>query len=289
MYPFTYYGSKYRSLNFILDRLPPAEHYVEPFGGSAVVLLNREPSSHEVLNDLNGEIMNFFQVLRDEREELVRRLEATPYSRKEFERAVERRGEPGLEAMERARLFYIRTQQGRYSRMGEGRTKGEWSRSTTTTRGGNPQNVNKWLNKVDGLDSVAKRLRRVQLESRDANTVISDYDTEGALFYVDPPYVPETRGDESSYGDLDFGIPEHKKLLSFVKNIDGEVALSGYDNDLYVEELKGWYVSRAESKTNQNGSSGKASDNSTTQEVLWTSYDPESIDKSPNADSILNY
>jgi len=206
-----------------------------------------------------------------------------------FENAVEQRGDTDMDSVERARFFFIRTQQGRYSRMGEGRTKGEWARSTTTTRNGNPQKVNKWLNKIDRLEAVSERLRRVQIESRDANTVMRDYDGEQVLFYLDPPYVPDTRGDDSSYGDLDFGIPEHKELLSVVKEVEGRVALSGYENQLYMEELDGWYVSRAESKTNQNGSSGKVSDNSTTQEVLWTNYDPDSIDPSPQATSPLEW
>jgi DNA adenine methylase len=277
LYPFTYYGSQYRSLPFILERLPETEYYVEPFGGSGIVLLNREKRPHEVLNDLNGEIVNFFQVLRDHREEFVKRLELTPYARGEFENAVERRGDDDLDAVERARLFFIRTQQGRYSRMDSERTKGEWTRSTTTVRGGNPQKVNKWMNKIEGLGPVADRLRRVQIEQRDALQVIRDYDDSGTLFYLDPPYPPETRGDENAYGTFEFSRDDHTELLDVLQGVEGRVALSGYDNGLYDSRLSGWYVSRDEEKVNQNGSTGTVSDHSTTQEVLWTNYEPREV------------
>jgi DNA adenine methylase len=274
LYPFTYYGSKYRSLNFILDNLPTTDHYVEPFGGSGIVLLNREPAGHEVLNDLNGEITNFFQVLRDARNELISALELTPYSRREYERAVERRGDDGLGDVERARLFFIRCQQGRYSRQDEARTKGEWSRSTTQIRGENPMMVNRFLNKIDDLPEVAQRLRRVQIECRDAIQVINDYDDEDCVFYCDPPYVPGTRGDTNAYGSYEMSREDHEGLVEMLASCDGQVALSGYDNDLYVKNLDGWYVVRDDETVNQNGSTGFSTDNSETQEVLWTNYDP---------------
>jgi len=277
LYPFTYYGSKYRSLNFILDHLPETDHYVEPFGGSGIVLLNREPAGHEVLNDLNGEITNFFQALRDARNELIRALELTPYSRREYERAVERRGDEQLDDVERARLFFIRCQQGRYSRQDEARTKGEWSRSTTQIRGDNPMMVNRFLNKIDGLPEVAQRLRRVQIERRDATTLITDYDHEDCLFYCDPPYVPETRGDTNAYGEFEMDRDAHRELVETLVACDGRVALSGYDNELYVDTLDDWYVVHDDETVNQNGPSGFASDNSETQEVLWTNYDPIAV------------
>lgn len=277
LYPFTYYGSKYRSLNFILDNLPQTDHYLEPFGGSGIVLLNREPAGHEVLNDLNGEITNFFQVLREHPEELIAQLKLTPHNRREYERAVERRGDDDLDPVERARLFFVRCQQGRYSRQDDARTKGEWARSTTQIRGENPMKVNQFLNKIDGLSEVVERLRRVQIESRDAIQVIDDYDDDGVVCYCDPPYPAETRGDADAYGEYEMDRTDHEALLEQLERCDGYVALSGYDNDLYADWLSGWYVTRDDETTNQNGSTGLSSDHSETQEVLWTNYDPTTV------------
>lgn len=288
LYPFTYYGSQYRSLDFILERLPHSDCYIEPFAGSAVVLLNRRESGHEVLNDLNGNIINFFQILREKPEKFVQSLELTPYSRSEFEKAVERRGNPNLTDLERARLFYIRIQQGRYSAINSDRNKGAWARSTNQIRNGNPLQVNRWINKVEGLESVVQRLREVQIENRPANDVMEDYDNENALHYLDPPYVPESRSGGSAYGEFEFGRSDHREMLSVVQSLSGDVALSGYDNDLYEKVLNDWFVSRAEEKTNQNGGTGESGDNSSTQEVLWTNYDPQSVNQ-VNHDSALDY
>lgn len=273
-YPFTYYGSKYSSLNFIIDNLPKTDKYVEPYAGSAIVLLNQEPSGHEVLNDLNGEIVNFFRALREHSDELVEKLQLTPYSREEFERAVEMRGDSSLSCVERARLFFIRCQQGRYSRSDEGRTKGEWSRSTTQIRGNRPLTVNGFFNKVDGLQEVAQRLSNTQIENKDAVSVIRDYDAEDCVMYCDPPYVPTTRGDGNAYGEYEMTLEEHEQLLSTVLDCEGFVAISGYDAPIYTDMLEDWWVLRDDERINQNGPSGLPSDNSKTQEVLWTNYNP---------------
>ncbi len=280
LYPFKYYGSKYRSLNFVLDKLPVTENYVEPFAGSAIVLLNKEPSMHEVLNDLNGEITNFFKVLRDNPHELVRVLERTPHSRNEYEKAIERRGDDTYDNVERARCFFVRTQQGRYGHRGDAQTKGEWARSTTQSRNGVPMKVSGMMNKVDGLESVANRLRQVQIEALDAVKIIKDYDNPETLFYLDPPYVPESRsGSGDAYGSFDMERSDHIELLETLDGVDGNVALSGYDNSLYSSRLDGWFITKNGEKTNQNGSTGNSSDNSTTEEVLWTNYDPRMIDE----------
>jgi len=85
---FSWYGGKYRHLNWLLPLLPYTHHYCEPFGGSASVLLNRKPSPVETYNDLDGEVVEFFRVLREERDALIEAISLTPYSRKEFVRAI---------------------------------------------------------------------------------------------------------------------------------------------------------------------------------------------------------
>ena len=87
---FGWYGGKYSHLDWLLPQLPTCHHYCEPFGGSGAVLLNRVPSPVETYNDLDGEVVNFFRVLRECPDELIRQIALTPFSRSE-------RGKSGLD------------------------------------------------------------------------------------------------------------------------------------------------------------------------------------------------
>ena len=85
MIAFGYYGGKFSHLDFILPLLPTHyQHYCEPFGGSAAVLINRPPAPVETYNDLDSEVANFFRVLRDDSDALIRRIALTPFSREEL-------------------------------------------------------------------------------------------------------------------------------------------------------------------------------------------------------------
>ena len=105
---FGWYGGKYSHLNWLLPLLPRSKHYCEPFGGSAAVLLNRHPSEVETYNDIDGEIANFFRVLRDNKDELIYSIGMTPFSREEFRLAIETKGEyETVTDVERARRFLV--------------------------------------------------------------------------------------------------------------------------------------------------------------------------------------
>src|SRR3954451_16398855 len=82
------YGGKFSHLEWLLPLLPKCHHYCEPFAGSAAVLLNRAPSPVETYNDLDGEVVNFFRILRERSKELVQAIQLTPFSREEFHQAV---------------------------------------------------------------------------------------------------------------------------------------------------------------------------------------------------------
>lgn len=91
---FGWYGGKFNHLDWLLPLLPSCHHYCEPFAGSAAVLLNREPSPVETYNDIDGEVVNFFRVLRDRTDELIKAIALTPFSREEFYLAVTPSDEP---------------------------------------------------------------------------------------------------------------------------------------------------------------------------------------------------
>mgnify|MGYP001393669852 CR=1 FL=1 len=109
---FGWYGGKYSHLDWLLPLLPEAHHYCEPFAGSAAVLLNRPPSPVETYNDLDGEVVNFFRVLRGQKDALIEAIGLTPFSREEFSEAVSP-SEETLSDLERARRFFVRARQAR--------------------------------------------------------------------------------------------------------------------------------------------------------------------------------
>lgn len=236
---FGWYGGKFSHLDWLLPLLPESHHYCEPFSGSAAVLLNRKPSPVETYNDIDGEVVNFFRILRDHGPELERAISLTPFSREEFHRAIigMRNGE-GAADIERARQFYIRARQTRTG-LAQTATLGRWANCKDTTRSGMSGVVSRWLGGVVALPDICARLLRVQIENRPALDVIRLYDKKDTLFYCDPPYLHTTRGDSKAYGfEMDEG--EHIALAACLQKCKGKVALSGYRNALMDKLYKGW-------------------------------------------------
>jgi len=223
---FRWYGGKYSHLDWLLPLLPKTKHYCEVFGGSAAVLLNREPSPIETYNDIDGDVVNFFRVLRDKPAELIEKLYLTPFSYEEFSKAIELKGEKDLPDVERARLFFIRAGQVRIG-LAQEATPGRWAWCKLTSRRGMSGAVSRWLAKIDELHKVAERLRRVQIENRPAIEVIKRYDSEDTLFYCDPPYPHECRGDPNAY-EYEMTDEEHEELAETLHSVKGKVALSSY-------------------------------------------------------------
>src|SRR5436305_5394699 len=189
---FGWYGGKFSHLDWLLPLLPTCHHYCEPFAGSAAVLINRPPAPVETYNDLDGEVANFFRVLRDHKDELTEKIGLTPFSREEFGLACE--FDATLGPIERARRFYVRARQVRTG-LAQTASLGRWANCKNTSRAGMSGVVSRWLGGVEALPEIAERLLRVQIENRPALDVIRLYDDSTTLFYCDPPYPHETRGD----------------------------------------------------------------------------------------------
>lgn len=285
---FPWYGGKFSHLEFILPRLPVTNQYVEPFGGSAAVLLSREPAPVETYNDIDGDVANFFRVLRDEPDELIRRLERTPYSREEYLEAIEAAGDDSLPDLERARLFYVRAAQV-YSGLAQYATPGRWSFSRTSSVRERSNAVAGWQVDVAELDDVADRLRRVQIEHDDALEVIDRYDHEGTTFYCDPPYPLQARGtagcgtaDPVAYSN-EMSAEDHRELAEVLADVEGKVAVSSYRNELYDDVFNGWEIAEGPEKTLKTKHDAEPL---VRREVLYTNYDPDAV--SPSAQSALD-
>lgn len=235
-----YMGAKWRLAPWILRHLPwPHDAYVEPFGGSAAVLLRKDPSPLEVWNDLGEEVYNFFRVLRDEElcARLVRALEFTPWHRLEFEACYEGLGGPEDDPVERARRFFVVSWQGI---RGNPTKRPAWRFVKSGSNFAKTPSET-WV--FDHLYAASARLRRVQFEHRDALEVIRDYDAPDTLFYLDPPYLASTRSTRGSQYEVDTATEEwHKELLGLLLGVRGMVVLSGYPSELYREvlEARGW-------------------------------------------------
>lgn len=259
---FGWYGGKFNHLDWLLPLLPAAHHYCEPFSGSAAVLLNRAPSPVETYNDIDGEVVNFFRVLRDQGAELEWAIALTPFSREEFHRAIVG-GTQGVSRLERARCFYIRARQTRTG-LAQTATLGRWANCKDTSRAGMSGVVSRWLGGVEALPDIAARLLRVQIENRPALDVIRLYDTEDTLFYCDPPYLHDTRGDSKAYG-FEMREEEHIALAATLHRCAGKVAISGYRNALMDRLYKDWR--RFDAPLKQCHSIKKER-----QECLWMNY-----------------
>jgi DNA adenine methylase len=263
---FGWYGGKYSHLDWLLPLLPQAHHYCEPFAGSAAVLLNRNPSPVETYNDIDGEVVNFFKALRDNSDELTRLIALTPFSREEYFTAIYGETE-NISDVERARRFYIRARQTRTG-LAQKASLGRWANCKNTSRAGMSGVVSRWLGGVEALDVIAERLLRVQIENRSALDVISLYDGADTLFYCDPPYLHETRGDANAYA-YEMDEAQYREFAEKIDNCKGFVAVSGYDHPI-MDKLfeKGKWIKSFEAEKPIHSTKDLR------QEVLWTNYRP---------------
>ena len=191
MIAFGWYGGKFSHLDFLLPLIPnDATHFCDVFGGSASVLLNVKPYLVETYNDLDSELVNFFETLRSQGPKLIKAIGLTPFSREELVRACT--PTEGLTKLERARRFYVRARQTRTG-LAQTSSEGRWAHCVLTSRAGMAGAVSRWLGSVEGLSEITQRLQRVQIENAPAIEVILRYDTANTVFYVDPPLCPTPR------------------------------------------------------------------------------------------------
>lgn len=252
--PLRWTGSKWQLSEWIISHFPPHELYCEPYCGGAAVFFRKPPAKIEVLNDVDGAVVNFFTVLRTRTAELVQAVQFTPYARAEYELAYE----PSSDPLEAARRFYICSRQsfGAYAGRKTGwRTQKNGNRGTSIT--------SEWK-RMGGLLKAANRLRDAQIECDDALKVIQSYDTPRALFYVDPPYVLSARsqGRKRKRYTFEMTDDDHRALAEVLHQVRGMVLLSGYDSPLYRELYADWKVVSKSTTTNGNGSA---------MEYLWIS------------------
>lgn len=252
-----YHGSKFRLAPWIMSFFPPHRCYVEPFGGAAGVLLQKPRAYAEVYNDLDGDMVNFFRVLRDpvQCRELMLLLSLTPYARDEFMLAWV----PCEDPVEQARRTAVRAQMGFGS---AGASRGVTGfRFDTKRRHATVQHD--WQRYPANLQAVAARMSGVLIENRPAIEVMQQHDSPDTLHFVDPPYLHTTRVMRQGCYRHEMSDADHIELLDYLKTLQGMVVLSGYPSELYNNHLASWSVQSTPSRV----SAGRGT--TTRLEVAW--------------------
>lgn len=258
-----YHGGKFRLSPWIRSFFPPHQVYVEPFGGAGSVLLTKAPAYAEVYNDLDGEVVNFFQVLRDpeQRARLCELVALTPFAREEFEHAYDETADP----VERARHLAIR------AGMGYGSSGGTKTNTGFRIDSGRRWSTDfaQWQKYPAAIAAVGERLAGVLIECRPATSVLMQHDGPNTLAYVDPPYLFSEREAHSGmargekYYRHEMTDWQHMDLLACLKNLTGMVILSGFHSPMYAQELSGW----SEYSVNSRGNARRGT--KINREVVW--------------------
>ena len=236
--PFGYYGAKGRLASRMVDELPPHNAWVEAFCGSAALTVAKRPAQIEVINDINGEVVNFFRQLRNNSSKLCRLLGLTPYAREELQLARS----PGRKAsdLERARRFFVSSMMAINGSFGE--ALGGFSFSNSYTRRDMEARVSRWKAMPRYLEVIADRLSQVRIENKDAIKLLGEFsDRPATLVYLDPPYLGKR---ERGYDHDDCSEEYHERLLVMASKARCMLFISGYENALYNDYLipgKGWH------------------------------------------------
>ena len=261
-----YHGGKWRLAPWIIGQMPRHRTYVEPFGGAASVLLRKPRCYSEVYNDMNGDVVNLFRVLRSDRAaDLVEAVRLTPFARDEFHLAYEACEDP----LESARRLVARSYMGFGSGLSINRQSTGF-RSDSKKTGSTPSKD--WQSFPEALANIAERMRGVVIENRPAVEVLMKHDAPDALHYIDPPYPHSTRSQKLSSGarhhryafEMDDGA--HEELLDTILRLRGRVMLSGYPHGAYDRKLADWR--RVERLARADGGRART-------EVLWLNFSEE--------------
>jgi DNA adenine methylase len=241
--PLKTHGGKHYLAQQIVALMPRHTHYVEPYAGGLAVLFAKPCEGiSEVVNDINGDLMNFWRVLQDKKSfvEFRRRVQAVPFSEVEWQEAKDQLAAPDNQHLrthriERAARFFIFCRDSM-----AGRCKDFTPLTKNRTRRGMNEQVSAWLKAIEGLRAVHARLQRVVVLNRPAIEVMRSQDGPETLFYLDPPYVPVTRSAGTVFGQFDMTEAQHEELLDVILQLQGKVMISGYRCRLYDSRLASW-------------------------------------------------
>lgn len=248
-----YPGSKWRIADWILSFFPEHKVYLEPFFGSGAVFFKKSPSYIETINDMDGNIVNLFEVCRTHPEELACAVNLTPFSRDEFIFC----SQPSKDPIEQARRTLVRFHQ---SFGTSNSSKNSWRNVQTY---GGPRCATMWNYLPESIIECCERLKSAQIENTDALTLIERYNSADTLIYCDPPYLQSLR--KKNLYRYEMTEAQHIDMLKLLKESKSKVILSGYSSELYDSELSDW-ISVEKKTTAQMGLQRT--------EKIWMNFEP---------------
>lgn len=258
-----YFGGKFTWVDYLYSYFPDHIHFIDVFCGSMAVTLNKPYSEIDTANDINSEVVNFFRVLRESPDELLRQLKMTPVSREEYNNCWY--SDSVNDPLEKARRFYVRARQSFFGLGIQRKNKG-WHMVKTISRSNFGETVSKWHNGIEKLIPVIDKLTHIQIENDGFRNLIPKMDFPGAFFYCDPPYPLEARASKNDYC-FDFEDQDHRDLAKILHGINGKAMISSYNCRLMQELYSDWYFVKFPKKKN-NIRSGDV------EECIWMNYEP---------------
>ncbi|OMF98200.1 DNA adenine methylase [Paenibacillus sp. FSL R7-0337] len=231
--PLIWFGGKGKQAEHIIYKMPDHKVYIEPFGGAAHVISQKSRTRHEVYNDIDGIVVNFILQSIENTEALIERCAALPYSRELYE--CWRREELPMDPLEKAVRFFYLNRSAISKGNAEEVPKTGWRHSTTSSQ--NP--AMGYVNACQKIRDFAARMQGVMIERLDFRTIIEKYDSEQALFYVDPPYV----GREKFYAG-GFSQKDHYELGELLNSIKGKAIVSYYEDPIIQEIYGHWNIEK---------------------------------------------
>lgn len=235
-----WHGGKWILAPWIISHFPHHRRYVEPYGGAASVLLRKPRSFAEVYNDLDDDVVNLFEVLRDDKAaaRLIDQLELTPFARKVFDQSYQPQGTP----VDQARALIVRSFMG-YGSDGHNGAAPTGFRANSDRSGSTP--ASDWSRYPSRLVEIIARFKAVTVEKRPALEVMARNDSPTTLHYVDPPYLHATRSTAKNSTRKNYRHEltddDHVLLLAFLRSLTGMVVLSGYPHEMYDRMLPAWH------------------------------------------------
>lgn len=265
--PFAYIGSKGWIAESIIQYMPSnMKTFIDGFFGSGGLFFSRPRWAEcEIINDLNGDVINFFRVLRDRPKKLIEVLQLTPHSRIET-RECGKIMHSTKDEVKRALYFFVRAAQSF-----AGSTRG-WRMPTS-----GKNLAQEWKNKTDPvvLYRLAERLQRASIECNPALQLIKQYRTRQTFFYLDPPYLNVQWIGSSGYNKHSMTEADHQELIEAVLQSPSMFIVSGYDHPLYAQLTDQGYRKieiPAEAKSINNAQRRKnPAVNMNRTEILWIS------------------
>lgn len=231
-----YPGAKWNCAEWIISHFPAHKHYVEPYFGSGAVFFNKSPAAHEVINDLSGDVVNLFRVIRERGEELAAAVEMTPWAREEYERSYELTEDP----LERARRLLVRIWQSHAASGAQSAKPSGWFHNGVMERSPYANTIGRLRRLTPLILEVSDRLRDAEINNIPALECVSYYTKDSVLIYADPPYLTATRSKNLYTHEMTDA--DHAALLDALDAHPGSVVLSGYHCELYDTRLAHWHT-----------------------------------------------